>query len=234
MTPVSRGELLDRPVLSVDGHLVGRVKDLLIDTRAVAPTGSATTSPLTPTVAPAVAALLLEGTAESPKRAVAFGRVTGIGRDAVMIDSRNSAAGLPAGLPPPPTATDRGLIGKPVLREDGTVIGRVTDVRLDPADGRIVSLLSSAEGGSASDSASGAAAPSGFSAFLSRLGQAFSRSGGEIPVGRIRSIGTDAVVIAGAAETARPSRRASAAPASTTEPPTAPTVGEGPRGPVPA
>lgn len=162
MPIISRNDILFKNVLSVDGNFVGKVRDLALDTRAVPP---------------ACSALVLEGTAEAPKRIVPWGRIRTIGRDAVMIEGLSSA--IEAGSTTDQTrAPEMRLIDKPVVREDGQSVGRIGGFRFDSETGALVAIE---------------VAGNGFAGWLAQLNFGWTR---EIPVGEIKSVGADAVVLA--------------------------------------
>ena len=77
---------------------------------------------------------------KGPGDVVLWTGLTGIGPDALTVDSAERLADPPAEWKRR-AGTKLDLIGRIVLTEHGHLLGKVRDVEFDPADGRVTSLL---------------------------------------------------------------------------------------------
>src|SRR5438876_308513 len=114
--------LKDMPVVSMaDGAKIGNVKQALFDAGDLR-----------------AAALLLTG--EGGESVLPFASIRSIGSDAVTVESATATQGaaLQSALQGLRGLND--LTGLPVLNGEGTHLGQVKDVSIDPADGRITEL----------------------------------------------------------------------------------------------
>ena len=114
--------LKDMPVVSMaDGTQVGTVADVLLDAASLH-----------------VVALLLS--AQSGQALLPFGSIRSIGADAVTIDSAAVTQGLTGRAAPEGTHGLGDLNGLSAVNGEGTLLGAVKEVEIEPAGGRLIEL----------------------------------------------------------------------------------------------
>lgn len=118
-------ELKDTLVMSIaEGTTLGAVQDLLLDDSYLQ-----------------IGALVIGGGGlfGGPRRAVAYGEVRGIGRDAVMVSGQDAVHEV--GDAHPFGRLHRlGELRQEVMSESGVRLGRVADVEFDPQTGALTAL----------------------------------------------------------------------------------------------
>lgn len=110
------------PVVSMaDGAKIGTVKDVLFD----------------PSELRAAGLVLVMAGGES---LLPFGSVRSIGADAIMVETTTTSSGVAMQGDVEDLSRLAELVGLPILSGEGTHLGQVTDVAIDPGDGHITGL----------------------------------------------------------------------------------------------
>lgn len=169
-------DLVGRPVLTIDeGATAGKVNGVLVN----AVTGE-------------VSALIvaISDVFEAP-RAVPVALVQGVGDDAVMIE--NSSSMVTFDQSPQLRAMgrlDSQIRGLPVITATGKSLGRVTDLLVDMASGKVEAYEVQGGAGAAASGIAGTAGTAGTAAMC-----ASTDSGrGLLPAQRVATIGRDAII----------------------------------------
>jgi sporulation protein YlmC with PRC-barrel domain len=122
-TLMKASALKDMPVVSMaDGTRVGTVADVLLDAASLR-----------------VVALLLS--ADSGQTLLPFEAIRSIGADAVTIASAAATQGLTGRPAPEGTHSLRDVNGLAAVNGEGTLLGSVKEVEIEPADGRLIELV---------------------------------------------------------------------------------------------
>jgi sporulation protein YlmC with PRC-barrel domain len=115
--------LKDMPVVSMaDGTQVGKVADVLLDAASLH-----------------VVALLLS--AHSGQMLLPFEAIRSIGTDAITIDSAAATQGLTGRPAPEGTYGLSDVNGLSAVNGEGTVLGAVKELEIEPAGGRLIELV---------------------------------------------------------------------------------------------
>jgi len=110
------------PVISMaDGAKIGTVKDVLFD----------------PSELRAAGLVLVMAGGES---LLPFGSVRSIGADAITVETTTTSSGVTMQGAVEDLSRLAELVGLPILSGEGTHLGQVTDVAIDPGDGHITGL----------------------------------------------------------------------------------------------
>lgn len=113
----------DKPVISIaEGERLGSVSDLLLDTGELR-----------------VAALELD--TAGGRSVVPFGSIKNIGADAITVGSVEAVHGLPGRGPVGNVRVFDQIKGLPVSDSEGTYLGDVAEVELDPYDGTLTRVV---------------------------------------------------------------------------------------------
>ena len=120
---VKASALKDMPVVSMaDGTQVGKVADVLVDAASLR-----------------IVVLLLS--AQSGQALLPFDSIQSIGADAVTIDSAAATQGLTGRAAPEGTHSLSDVHGLSVVNSEGTLLGSVQELEIEPADGRLIELV---------------------------------------------------------------------------------------------
>jgi len=116
-----RGEsLIKRPVVSMeDGKKIGSVHDVFVDATTMRATG-----------------LLLKG--DGGEFTLPFGAIRSIGEDAITVESVSSTQSSPSSDPTLRNISD--LKGTPIVNGEGTTVGELHDLNLEPTSGTILAI----------------------------------------------------------------------------------------------
>ena len=115
--------LKDMPVVSMaDGTQVGKVADVLLDAASLR-----------------VVALLLS--AQSGQALLPFAAIRSIGTDAVTIDSAAATQGLTGRAAPEGTHGLGDVNGLSAVNGEGSLLGSVKELEIEPTDGRLLELM---------------------------------------------------------------------------------------------
>jgi len=119
---MNASSLKDMPVVSMaDGAKLGTVKDVMFD----------------PSKLRAARLILVMAGGES---LLPFGSVRSIGADAIMVETTTTSSGLTMEGALQGLCGLDDLVGLPILSGEGTHLGQLTDVAIDPGDGHITGL----------------------------------------------------------------------------------------------